>query len=46
MTPMSGKNCPYDPDGVYPAVTLSVTLLATALPFVPLTISNTLPASV
>ena len=32
ITPISGRNCPYDPDGVYPAVTLSVTLFATALP--------------
>ena len=45
IIPTSGKNLPYDPEGVCPAVTPPVTAVVTALPFVPLTISKTLPAS-
>ena len=46
IKPTSGRYLPYEPEGVYPAVTPGVTVVDTALPLVPLTISNTLPASV
>jgi hypothetical protein len=47
IKPTSGKNLPYEPEGVYPGVTVEADtgVEIVALPFVPLTISNTLPAS-
>jgi hypothetical protein len=47
IKPTSGKYFPYDPEGVYPGVVEADTGSdVVALPFDPLTISNTLPASV
>jgi hypothetical protein len=45
IAPMSGRNNPYDPDIVIPGFTWPVTLLLVALPLLPETTWNILPAS-